>query len=151
VTRAGLLLLLVGLAGAGLPAAAGGLWLPVRGVLVSGFGWRDDPFGEGWRFHQGVDVAAPEGAPVAARAEGVVVYAGWAEGYGLVVVLDHGRGYQTLYAHLRRVQVPPGSWVRAGGVIGEVGSTGRSTGPHLHFEVRYREVPVDPLPYLRVP
>ncbi len=117
MTRAGLLLVLVGLAGAGLPAAAGGLWLPVRGVRVSGFGWRDDPFGEGWRLHQGVDVAAPEGAPVAARAEGVVV---------------------------RRVQVPLGSWVRAGGVIGEVGSTGRSTGPHLHFEVRYREVPVDP-------
>ncbi len=151
MTRAGLLLLLVGLTCAGLPAVAGGLWLPVRGVLVSGFGWRDDPFGEGWRFHLGVDVAAPEGAPVAARAEGVVVYAGWAEGYGLVVVLDHGRGYETLYAHLRGIRLPVGSWVRAGGVIGEVGSTGRSTGPHLHFEVRYRKVPVDPLPYLRVP
>ncbi len=146
-----LVLLLCVAAGLAAGASAGGLWLPARGVLVSGFGWRDDPFGEGWRFHFGVDIAAPEGAPVAARAGGEVVYAGWAGGYGLVVVLDHGGGYQTVYAHLRRARVAPGFPVRPGEVVGEVGSTGRSTGPHLHFEVRYRGVPVDPLPYLRVP
>jgi murein DD-endopeptidase MepM/ murein hydrolase activator NlpD len=132
-------------------AAAGGLWLPVRGVLVSGFGWRVDPFGEGWRYHLGVDVAAPEGAPVASRADGVVVHADWMGAYGLTVVVDHGFGYQTLYAHLRRSLVRAGQRVRAGQVVGEVGSTGRSTGPHLHFEVRYQGLPVDPLPYLQVP
>ncbi|GBD28935.1 Murein hydrolase activator NlpD [bacterium HR32] len=128
---------------------AADLWLPVRGALVSGYGWRDDPFGEGWHFHSGVDVAAPEGAPVAARADGGVEYAGWASAYGLVVVLAHGSDYQTLYAHLRRIRVQRGDRVRAGQLVGEVGSTGRSTGPHLHFEVRYRGVPVDPIPYLR--
>jgi murein DD-endopeptidase MepM/ murein hydrolase activator NlpD len=130
-------------------AGAADLWLPVRGGLVSGYGWRDDPFGEGWGLHFGVDVAAPEGAPVAARADGVVEYAGWASAYGLVVVLAHGSEYHTLYAHLRRVRVGRGDRVRAGQVVGEVGSTGRSTGPHLHFEVRFRGVPVDPIPYLR--
>jgi murein DD-endopeptidase MepM/ murein hydrolase activator NlpD len=71
--------------------------------------------------------------------------------YGLTVVVDHGFGYQTLYAHLRRPLVRAGQRVRAGQVVGEVGSTGRSTGPHLHFEVRYQGLPVDPLPYLQVP
>ena len=132
------------------PQAVGqSFWLPVVGSIVSGYGWRADPFGEGWRIHWGLDIAAPEGAPVAARAEGSVVFAGWAGSYGLVVGLEHGRDWHTLYAHLRTVHVRVGDRVRAGAAIGEVGSTGRSTGPHLHFEVRYRGFPVDPIPYLR--
>jgi murein DD-endopeptidase MepM/ murein hydrolase activator NlpD len=132
-----------------LQAVGQSFWLPVVGSIVSGYGWRADPFGEGWKIHWGLDIAAPEGAPVAARAEGNVVFAGWAGSYGLVVVLEHGRDWHTLYAHLRTVHVRVGDRVRAGAAIGEVGSTGRSTGPHLHFEVRYRGFPVDPIPYLR--
>ncbi|MDR5684388.1 MAG: M23 family metallopeptidase [Armatimonadota bacterium] len=131
-------------------SAAGTLWLPVVGTVASGYGWRNDPFGEGWKHHWGLDIAARHGAPVAACAAGRVGYAGWAGGYGLVVVLAHEHDLQTLYAHLGTIRVDAGETVRGGQIIGTVGSTGRSTGPHLHFEVRHRNVPVDPIPYLRV-
>lgn len=109
------------------------LW-PVRGILTSDFGWRRDPFS--WRrdFHAGVDIAAPYGAPVVAAAAGRVVFTGWEGALGLVVVVDHG-DYVTRYGHLSRVAVQPGQQVDKGQLIAYVGSTGRSTGPHLHYEV----------------
>jgi murein DD-endopeptidase MepM/ murein hydrolase activator NlpD len=99
--------------------------------------------------HWGIDIAAPAGMPVLASAAGVVQYAGWYAGYGLVVVLAHKGGWQTVYGHLGQINVHLGRPVEQAAVIGRVGSTGISTGPHLHFEVRYRGRPVDPLSVLR--
>jgi murein DD-endopeptidase MepM/ murein hydrolase activator NlpD len=109
-----------------------------------------DRFGpRGDRFHTGIDIPAPGGTPVGAARSGRVVLAGWGTGYGRLVVLSHARGVETWYAHLRRIDVSVGRWVRHGARIGLVGSTGHSTGPHLHFEVRVRGAAVDPLPALR--
>ena len=109
-----------------------------------------DRFGpRGDRFHSGIDIPAARGTPVGAARSGRVVLAGWGEGYGRLVVLSHARGVETWYAHLRRIDVAVGSWVGRGARIGLVGSTGHSTGPHLHFEVRVRGAAVDPLPALR--
>jgi murein DD-endopeptidase MepM/ murein hydrolase activator NlpD len=109
-----------------------------------------DRFGpRGARFHPGIDIPAARGTPVAAARSGWVVLAGWGGSYGRVVVLSHARGVETWYAHLRRIDVSVGRWVGRGARIGLVGSTGRSTGPHLHFEVRVRGASVDPLPALR--
>ena len=114
--------------------------------LTSGFGLRVHPVFGTRRVHAGVDLAARPGAPVIASTAGVVAQAGWLGGYGLCVTLDHGGGVQTRYGHLSRLGVAAGQRVRAGQVIGLVGSTGVSTGPHLHYEVRARGVPVNPLP-----
>ncbi len=123
----------------------GGRWLrPLVGRITSAFGWRRDPITGHRRKHDGVDIAAPEGTPIAAVAAGTVRRAGWAGGYGKVVEIAHDDGTTTLYAHCRDTRVEPGQRVAAGTVIGEVGSTGRSTGPHLHLEVRRDGVPVDP-------
>ncbi len=123
------------------PSAAGFTW-PVSGPITS-------PFGPRWgRMHEGIDVAAPSGAPVRAAAAGRVVYAGWMGGYGNLVVLDHGGGLATAYAHLSSVSVSAGAAVVRGQVVGAGGSTGHSFGPHLHFEVRVGGAPVDPLGYL---
>jgi murein DD-endopeptidase MepM/ murein hydrolase activator NlpD len=99
-------------------------------------------------FHPGVDIPAPAGTRVLAARAGTVVWAGWLGGYGRVVEIAHARGVVSLYAHLRRIAVVPGARVRRGAVVGRVGSTGDSTGPHLHFELRVRGAAVDPLPVL---
>jgi len=112
--------------------------------LTSGFGLRVDPFLGGLRMHSGLDFAAPRGTPVGATAAGVVERAGWMGGYGNSVIVDHGGGLQTRYGHLSGIMVVPGETVPKGAVLGLVGSTGRSTGNHLHYEVRYRGSPIDP-------
>ncbi len=122
---------------------------PARGSLSSGLGWRADPFRRTvWQHHWGIDIAAPVGTLVHASAAGVVQFAGWYAGYGRIVYIDHGGGWTTLYGHLKRTDVQPGQPVAQGAVIGTVGTNGRSTGPHLHFEIRYKDWPVDPLKYL---
>lgn len=119
--------------------------LPLRGPLTSWFGLRAHPLFGRRHFHTGVDIAAPSGTPVRAADEGTVLYAGWYGGYGKLVVLDHGQGVSTLYAHLSKILVTVGQRVAQHQLIGRVGSTGYSTGPHLHFEVRRNGRPVDPL------
>ena len=131
--------------GARLTLAAGSLIWPASGPISSGFGWRIDPFIHRRALHTGIDIAAPWGAPVEAAENGTVLYVGWMTGYGNVVVLDHGNGVSTVYAHLSSYAVRPGEAVRRGQVIARVGSTGWSTGPHLHFEVRQDGQPIDPL------
>ena len=124
--------------------------LPVANfTMTSGFGVRYDPFNGRAAMHAGVDFAGAHGEPVMAAAEGVVVRAGWAGGYGNVIDIDHGRGLLTRYGHLSRVQVRVGDRVVAGDQIGKMGSTGRSTGTHLHFEIRVDGEAVNPMPYLR--
>ena len=123
---------------------------PVVGRINSRFGWRGDPFsGRRRDWHTGLDIKGPTGRPIVASKSGVVTYAGWMSGYGRTVVVDHGGGYTTLYAHCSRLYVRPGSRVKQGQSIASVGSTGRSTGSHLHFEVRVNGRPVNPLKVLR--
>lgn len=112
--------------------------VPVAGFMSDGFGWRVDPFTGQRAFHDGVDIVAPAGATVRAPADGLVTQAGRMSGYGKAVHLSHGYGFGTRFGHLSDVLVKPGSRVHRGDVIGRVGSTGRSTGPHLHYEV-FRE------------
>ncbi len=127
------------------------LW-PVEGRLMGAFGRRTDPFsGEGTEFHTGVDISASTGTPVHATADGIVVSAGWSGGYGRLVIVDHGGGTQTYYAHLSRLSVQAGEEVRRGEQVGLVGSTGRVTAPHLHYEVRIGGAPVNPYRYLKTP
>ncbi len=121
---------------------------PVAGRLSSPFGWRNISV-NGNRFHGGADFAADAGTRVVAARSGVVTRAGWWGTYGYVVVLDHGDGSETRYAHLSAIYVPVGATVRQGDGVGAVGSTGASTGPHLHFEIRLDGTAVDPMPYLR--
>ena len=122
---------------------------PVDGKLESGFGGRRNPFGGGsFEFHSGQDIDAPMGAPVVAGASGRVSFAGWQNGYGQLVVVDHGGGLTTRYGHLSRIEVTEGTHLSRAEVLGRVGSTGRSTGPHLHYEVRINDEPVNPLQYL---
>ncbi|MFN2492232.1 MAG: peptidoglycan DD-metalloendopeptidase family protein [Pyrinomonadaceae bacterium] len=124
------------------------IW-PVVGKLESGFGGRRNPFGgSSYEFHSGQDIDAPWGEPVVAGASGSVTFVGWQNGYGQLVVIDHGGGLTTRYGHLSHVDVAQGSTVARGQFIGRVGSTGRSTGPHLHYEVRINDEPVNPLQYL---
>ncbi|MCC6311464.1 MAG: M23 family metallopeptidase [Trueperaceae bacterium] len=125
-----------------------GFALPVQGRVSSYFGWRNVSV-NGNRYHGGLDIAAPSGTPVKAARSGVVTRSGWWGTYGNVVVLDHGDGSETRYAHLSAVAVRVGQALRQGDVLGAVGSTGASTGPHLHFEVRFDGRAVDPLPYLQ--
>jgi murein DD-endopeptidase MepM/ murein hydrolase activator NlpD len=118
------------------------------GLLSSSFGWRKDPFSGEDRFHQGIDLAAPEGTLVRAPMQGKVLMSGFRQGYGNVVMLDHGNGITTLYAHNQENKVSEGDWVKAGAPLASVGSTGRSTGPHLHFEVRRHGTSLDPLEFM---
>lgn len=121
---------------------------PVTGTITSPFGWRSNPFGGGPEFHQGLDIAAPMGTTVTAAAAGTVIMAQWYGGYGNYILIDHGGGYSTGYGHLSAIYVSTGQSVQRGQAIGAVGSTGQSTGPHLHFEVRIAGKPVDPAPRL---
>ncbi|GEM_PF-1585803 len=134
----------------GVYVASGRFVWPLRGEISSHFGWRSDPFRPRRReFHSAIDVRAPRGTPFRAAAAGRVVFAGWMGSYGLTVVLDHGDGWNTLYAHASRLAVSVGQVVSAGQVIGYVGATGRATGSHLHFEVRRHGSPINPLRVLR--
>lgn len=121
---------------------------PVRGWLTSRYGYRNSPHGEGRRLHAGIDIAAPRGTPVVAPADGHIVYAGYHTAYGNLVVIDHGYGLSSKYAHLSRIHVRVGARVQRAELIGRVGSTGRSTGPHLHFEVHQDGAAVNPLRFL---
>ena len=111
---------------------------------ASGYGMRIDPVYHVRRFHAGMDFSAPVGTDVFATGNAKVVFTGWKQGYGNTVELDHGFGYTTLYAHLYKIIVRKGQNVKRGDVIALVGNTGKSTGPHLHYEVRYQDKPVDP-------
>jgi murein DD-endopeptidase MepM/ murein hydrolase activator NlpD len=121
---------------------------PVTGTITSPFGWRSNPFGGAPEFHQGLDIAAPTGTTVTAAAGGTVIMAQWYGGYGNYILIDHGGGYSTGYGHLSAIYVSNGQAIARGQAIGAVGSTGESTGPHLHFEVRINGKPVDPAPRL---
>jgi murein DD-endopeptidase MepM/ murein hydrolase activator NlpD len=128
-------------------AATPSLW-PINGWITSGFGKRASPLtGEPGR-HYGVDIANVVGTPIHATADGLVVYAGWENGYGRVVVIEHGYGFSTRYGHCSSVDVKVGDEVKRGQIISYVGSSGRSTGSHLHYEVRIHGIPVDPEKYL---
>lgn len=130
-----------GSTGSGQPSAAGFIW-PCDGVVVSGFGMR-------WgRMHEGIDIGCSFGTPNRAAASGTVIYAGWLGGYGNLVVVDHGNGLSTAYAHASAIVVAVGQSVSQGETVSLVGSTGNSSGPHLHFEVRVNGSAVDPLGYL---
>jgi murein DD-endopeptidase MepM/ murein hydrolase activator NlpD len=124
------------------------LW-PVIGPITSSFGEREDPFNGEGAFHSGVDISSTFGSPVHAAADGVVNTASMASGYGREIIIDHGNGIETLYGHLSGFAVTAGEQVRQGQVIGYVGMSGRSTGPHLHYEVRIHNTPVNPHRYLR--
>lgn len=123
------------------------LW-PVDGALRSSFGGRSDPFSGEGTFHTGVDLEAATGTQVHVTADGVVTRAGWDGAYGKLVVVDHGNGIETYYAHLSQFMVVPGEEVERGQVIALSGGTGRATGPHMHYEVRLRGTPVNPYKYL---
>jgi murein DD-endopeptidase MepM/ murein hydrolase activator NlpD len=123
--------------------------MPLEGAaLTSGFGMRTHPVLGGRRQHAGIDLAAPTGTPVYATADGIVSRADWYSSYGLYISVEHGAAMQTRYAHLSRLAVAAGDSVKKGDLIGYVGSTGRSTGPHLHYEVRVEGIAVNPIPYM---
>lgn len=121
---------------------------PAIGYYTSGFGTRRAPFGGKVKMHEGVDIANHPGTPIKATADGVVTFANMKAGYGQTVILDHGYGLQTWYAHTRKVLVKNGAKVRRGDTVALLGNTGRSTGPHCHYEVRVNGIPVDPLSYI---
>ncbi len=123
--------------------------MPLEGAqLTSGYGMRTHPVLGGRRQHQGIDLASPTGTPVYATADGVIGRADWYSSYGLFISVNHGASMETRYAHLSRLAVAAGDNVRKGDLIGYVGSTGRSTGPHLHYEVRVDGLAVNPIPYM---
>ena len=124
--------------------------VPAGQRISSGFGYRRDPFTGRGAMHGGIDFKGPVGSPIYAAANGVVTFAGWKSGYGKVVEIEHGNGMLTRYAHMSRFGVTQGQKVEAGATIGGIGSTGRSTGPHLHFEVRINDRAVDPRKFLEI-
>jgi len=121
---------------------------PVPGFISSGFGYRRDPMNGSREFHEGIDIATRYGTPVKAPADGLVVFTGWRSGYGKCIEISHGMGLSTRFAHLSKILIRNGDHVRRYQVIGRSGSTGRSTGPHLHYEVRRRGVPINPKRFL---
>lgn len=128
---------------------SGNMQLPLRAPVTSPFGWRRHPIFGLRKFHTGVDLAGPNRSSIVAADSGNVLYSGWYGGYGKVVIVSHGKGMATLYAHLSKAAVSAGEDVKKGQVIGYEGSTGFSTGPHLHFEVRVDGKPNNPLSYVR--
>ena len=145
---AGSNLRLVATPGLGEMAFTPTLW-PVVGSITGRFGERMDPFSGEGAFHTGLDISSPYGASVRATADGMIVEAAEHNGYGRLVVIDHGFGVTTWYGHLSSFTVPPGIRVKRGDIIGYVGVSGRTTGPHVHYEVRINNAPVNPLRYLR--
>jgi murein DD-endopeptidase MepM/ murein hydrolase activator NlpD len=129
--------------------SAPNLW-PVEGQVTGSFGERIDPFNGEGAFHSGVDIGSNFGHQVIAPADGVVTFADLMGGYGKAIMLDHGHGISTRYGHLSGYAITPGQRVHRGDVIGYVGASGRSTGPHLHYEVRINDTPVNPYKYLRL-
>ena len=129
--------------------SAPNLW-PVEGPVTGSFGERIDPFNGEGAFHSGIDISAAVGQPIIAPADGVVIFADYLGGYGRAVMIVHGHGISTRYGHLASFAVSPGEQVHRGDVIGYVGLSGRSTGPHLHYEVRINNTPVNPYKYLRL-
>jgi murein DD-endopeptidase MepM/ murein hydrolase activator NlpD len=129
--------------------SAPNLW-PVEGQITGSFGERIDPFNGEGSFHSGVDISASVGSPVIAPADGTVVFADFLGGYGRAIVVDHGHGITTRYGHLASFSVAAGQFIHRGDTIGHVGLSGRSTGPHLHYEVRINDTPVNPHKYLRL-
>ncbi|HEX7743375.1 MAG TPA: M23 family metallopeptidase [Sphingobium sp.] len=120
-------------------------------TMTSNFGVRSDPFNGGARMHKGIDIPGPVGTPIYATADGVVSRAGWASGYGNLVQISHGGGLETRYGHMSRLIVAANSYVHRGQLIGLMGSTGRSTGSHLHYEVRVDGQAVNPMPFVAGP
>ncbi|CQR70097.1 Murein DD-endopeptidase MepM [Sporomusa ovata DSM 2662] len=123
------------------------IW-PASGDVTSGFGWRSSPWGGGNELHPGIDIANSIGTPIFATADGVVEQSGWSGGYGNTVQIDHGNGIETIYGHNSSVLVNAGQSVKKGQIISYMGSTGRSTGPHVHYEVRVNGTAVDPIRFL---
>lgn len=121
---------------------------PAVGYPTSGFGVRRSPYGDRDKMHEGLDIANMSGTPIKATANGAVKHAGLKPGYGKLVVIDHGYGMETWYGHASKVLVKLGQKVKRGESIGLIGNSGRSTGPHVHYEVRVNGIPVDPLPYI---
>lgn len=122
--------------------------IPVQGWFMSGFGYRLDPFTGRVKMHEGLDIAAPPGTPIVAPAHGRVSFAGDRQGFGLTVEIDHGYGFTTRFAHCQRIKTHVGDSVKRGEVIAYVGNTGKSTGPHLHYEVHVSKIPVNPINYI---
>jgi murein DD-endopeptidase MepM/ murein hydrolase activator NlpD len=122
---------------------------PASGPITDPFGMRMHPITHVWKMHTGMDIGAPMGSTITAAAGGKIIYAGWEGGYGNTIIIDHGGNTSTLYGHCSQLFVSEGQEVQRGQAIGAVGSTGESTGPHLHFEIRINGVPVDPAPRLR--
>jgi murein DD-endopeptidase MepM/ murein hydrolase activator NlpD len=127
-------------------SATPSIW-PVRGWVTTGFGYRRSPFTGQRQLHEGLDIAAAAGTPIVSPANGTVLFSGHMAGWGNVLILNHEYGYRTFYAHNSRNAVSPGEKVKRGEVIAHVGSTGQSTGPHLHYEILVNGVPRDPLNY----
>jgi murein DD-endopeptidase MepM/ murein hydrolase activator NlpD len=125
------------------------IW-PVYGYVRSKFGWRTHPLKQTLQFHKGIDIPAWVGAPVQATADGYVDFSGWGGGYGWIVVLSHQFGYKTIYAHLSEIEVVRGAKVSKGEIIGKVGTSGLSTGPHVHYEIRFRQKALEPSKYLNL-
>lgn len=123
------------------------IW-PVTGFISSSFGGRMSPFGRGTQFHKGLDISNRVGTPIIAPAEGSVIMSGPDGAYGNSVEINHGGGIVTKYAHMQRAVVKQGEWVKRGQILGYIGMTGRTTGPHLHYEVRLNGVPVNPMRYI---
>lgn len=120
-------------------------------VLTSNFGVRSDPFNRSARMHKGIDIPGPIGTPIHATADGIISRAGWASGYGNLVQISHGSGMETRYGHMSKLLVAENSYVKRGQIIGLMGSTGRSTGSHLHYEVRVDGAAINPLPFVAGP
>ncbi len=119
--------------------------------LTSNFGVRSDPFNRSARMHKGIDIPGPIGTPIHATADGIISRAGWASGYGNLVQISHGSGMETRYGHMSKLLVAENSYVKRGQIIGLMGSTGRSTGSHLHYEVRVDGAAINPLPFVAGP
>jgi len=131
------------------PKATGKMIWPAKGRLVSGYGYRRHPLWGGTQFHTGIDIGTPYGDPIRAADGGQVIFSGWWNGYGKAVVIDHGKGTSTVYGHMSRIYAQAGQKVGKSQILGLIGSTGFSTGPHLHFEIRKYGKTVNPLGYLK--
>jgi murein DD-endopeptidase MepM/ murein hydrolase activator NlpD len=128
-------------------ASTPSLW-PVHGWVTSNFGYRFSPWGDGVKMHKGIDIASPIGTPVFAPSDGTVIFSGYKGGYGNALIIDHGYGVTTLYGHNSQLFVTEGEHVSRGEKVSAVGSTGSSTGPHLHYEVHVDGIPTDPMNYV---